>query len=111
MLSSSLVGQRRFHGLTTKECELAAKDDSRDPRLSVSPKPTVLAELNEMTENSDLTKNEIINVAIDVLYFVWSALRQGAVIGVKGLGEKDFQPYHIFSPGFLPRPDAATPTD
>jgi hypothetical protein len=67
--------------------------------MSVTPKSAVAAELNEMTEATDLSKNELFNVAIDILYFTWNVLRKGGTIGVKMPGDKEFKPYQFYIPG------------
>jgi hypothetical protein len=69
---------------------VSVKGDTKDQRLSVTPKSAIATELNEMADETDLSKNELFNVAVDVLYFVWKVLRQGGTIGVKMPGDKEF---------------------
>ncbi|WP_236728565.1 ribbon-helix-helix domain-containing protein [Mycolicibacterium obuense] len=78
---------------------MSTKGDAKDPRLSVTPKAAIAEELNEMADATDLSKNELFNVAVDVLYFVWNVIRRGGTIGVKMPGEKDFKPYEFYIPG------------
>jgi hypothetical protein len=83
---------------------VSVRGDTKDPRLSVTPKAAVARELNEMAENSDLSKNELFNVAIDVLYFVWNVCKQGGTIGVKMPGDKEFRAYQFYIPGMTKQP-------
>ncbi len=82
---------------------MAVKEDAKEkdtaPRLSVTPKPAIAEELQTMADNSDLSKNELVNVAIDVFFFVWKVLREGGTIGVKMPGDKEFRAYQFYIPG------------
>jgi hypothetical protein len=81
---------------------LAVRGDTKEkdtPRLSVTPKPAIAEELQQMADNSDLSKNELFNVAVDVLFFVWNVLKEGGTIGVKMPGDSEFRAYQFYIPG------------
>jgi hypothetical protein len=79
----------------------SSKEDTKtaSERLSVTQKPSTIELVSEMTEETHLTKNELFNVGIDTLYFLWSVLRKGGAIGVKFPDDDDFKPVEIFIPG------------
>jgi len=77
---------------------VSIKEDTRD-RLSVTTKPTTASLLTAMVKETSTSKNDLFNIGIDVLHFVWTVLRRGGVIGVKFPGDKDFEPVQIYIPG------------
>ncbi|MEV6222636.1 hypothetical protein AB0M13_13390 [Nocardia fluminea] len=68
-------------------------------RLSVTPRPTTRRLIRVMHEDSGVSMNDMFNLGIDVLHFVWSVMRNGGEIGVKMPDDTEFKPVPIFIPG------------
>ncbi|MFE2994163.1 hypothetical protein ACFXG4_04015 [Nocardia sp. NPDC059246] len=78
-------------------------------RISVTQRPSTAALLEEMVRTSGMTKGELFNVGVDVLHFMWSALRAGGEIGVKLPSNATFQPVVVLMPGLhVPTTDEPT---
>lgn len=52
-----------------------------------------------MHEDSGVSMNDLFNLGVDVLHFVWSVMRDGGAIGVRMPGEKEFTEVPIYIPG------------
>ncbi|MGY2026028.1 hypothetical protein [Nocardia gipuzkoensis] len=80
---------------------MAAKEESKptEPRVSVTQRPGTGDLLDEMNAATKMSKNDLFNIGIDVLHFIWSVMAKGGTIGVKFPDDDTFRPVNIFIPG------------